>query len=179
MLILHSIKGLLKSVKNYSKSRLGMAFEEQVARSNAMYEQRGQALIIKAHTQVKVKSKNNEITSAKFGEKAPVDFIGVVNGLAVAFDAKSTQETTKFPYANIAQHQLEFMRKFQLQGGRAFLLVHFAKHFETYLLDFYTLTQQMQHSKYKYVPYTFFKENCKLVTCANLVECDWIAALEG
>lgn len=164
-------------MKNYAKANLGKAFEEQVERSNKMYERRGQALIIKAHTEVRVKRSGKELVGAKFGEKAPVDFIGIVNGVAVAFDAKSTQETTKFPHANIAQHQIEFMRKFQMQGGRAFLLVHFAKHFETYLLDFYTLTQQMKVSKYKYVPYEFFKMHCKLVQSENLAECDWLSAL--
>lgn len=166
-------------LKNRAKANLGRAFEEQVERSNKMYERRGQALIIKAHTEVRVKRSGKELVGAKFGEKAPVDFIGLANGVAVAFDAKSTQETTKFPHANVAQHQIEFMRKFQLQGGRAFLLVHFAKRFETYLLPFSTLAQQMEVSKYKYVPYEFFKEHCRLVKHADLVECDWIAAMEG
>lgn len=166
-------------MKNYSKANLGRAFEEQVERSNKMYARRGQALIIKAHTEVSVKRKGKELTGAAFGEKAPVDFIGLAQGVPVAFDAKSTSELTKLPYANIAQHQIQFMHDFEKQGGRSFLLVHFNKHHETYLITFEQLTTYIASSKYKYIPYDFFKQHCSLITCADLVECDWLSALGG
>lgn len=165
-------------MKNYSKANLGRAFEEQVERSNKLYERRGQALVIKAHTEVSVKRKGKELTGAKFGEKAPVDFIGLAKRIPVAFDAKSTNELTKLPYANIAQHQIQFMQDFEWQGGRAFLLVHFAKHYETYLITFEQLTTYIANSKFKYIAYDYFKNECKLVRHADLVECDWLSALE-
>lgn len=164
-------------MKNYAKANLGRAFEEQVERSNKMYERRGQAVLIKAHTEVQVKRSGKELTGAKFGEKAPVDFIGLVCGVAVAFDAKSTQEVTKFPLANIAMHQMDFMKRFKEQGGRAFLLVHFAKHFETYLLTIEQIIAFIDANKRKSIPYEYFKSNCKLVQHRELVECDWLNVL--
>lgn len=173
----HRMAESVRTMKNYNKSRLGMAFEEQVERSNAMYRRRGQALVVKLHTEVQVKTKKGAIVGGKFGEKSSVDFVGLANGVPVAFDAKSTNELLKLPYSNIAPHQIDFMNEFQLQGGKSFLLVHFNKHHKTYLITFEQLTKYMSLSKVKYIAYEYFKQHCKLVHAQNLVECDWLSAL--
>ena len=58
-----------------------------------------------------------------------MDYIGAVQGIPVCFDAKECHSAT-FPLANIHRHQINFMERFEKQGGVAFLILYFTK-FET------------------------------------------------
>ena len=64
--------------------------------------------------------------------------IGNIQGIPVCFDAKETSKKS-LPIANIHEHQVRFMDKFDMQGGVAFLLVHFKIFDEYYILDIKTL----------------------------------------
>lgn len=166
-------------MKNYSKANLGRAFEEQVERSNLMYRRRGLAVVEKLHTEVAVKRKGKELVEAQFISKAAVDFVGIANGTAVAFDAKSTKDASKFPLNNIAEHQLQFMRDFQQQGGISFLVIHVEKKFTTYLLTLEALEQFQRENTRKSIPFEYLAQHGTVIQCANLIECDWLSALEA
>jgi len=47
------------------------------------------------------------------------------NGKGIAFDAKQTGETTRFPLSNMKQHQVEFLRYWDIVGGEAYVFVQF------------------------------------------------------
>ena len=64
------------------------------------------------------------ITLAYFDQKSTVDYIGVVQGIPVCFDAKECA-VDLFTLQKIHPHQVQFMRDFDRQGGIAFFLIYF------------------------------------------------------
>ena len=114
----------------------GSAFEEMINITNQLYWQHGLAVIQKVPTPItpiEVSNRDRIITKAFFGEKSTVDFIGVVQGIAICFDAKETQ-SSNFPLRNIHAHQMAFMEAFIQQEGIAFLLIHFKAKDEMFFL---------------------------------------------
>lgn len=105
----------------------GSAFEEMINRTNEKYEEKGLALIQKIPTPItpiEIDQKSRHITLAYFDKKSTVDYIGAVQGIPVAFDAKESNTDT-FPLDNIHEHQVEFMLKFKEQKGIAFFLIYY------------------------------------------------------
>ena len=73
-------------------------------------------------TPVKIDKEHRHITLAYFDKISTVDYIGAVQGIPVCFDAKECSADT-FPLQNVHQHQMDFMGKFEQQGGISFLLI--------------------------------------------------------
>ncbi|MGI6069999.1 MAG: Holliday junction resolvase RecU [Blautia sp.] len=111
-----------------SRGLRGSTLEELVNRTNEQYKQKGLALIQKIPTPitpVKIDKEHRHITLGYFEQKSTVDYIGAVQGIPVCFDAKECNAKT-FPLANIHEHQVEFMKAFEKQGGVAFLLLFYS-----------------------------------------------------
>lgn len=105
----------------------GSGLEDLINRSNDRYRETGLALIQKIPTPItpmKIDKEKRHITLAYFEQKSTVDYIGVVQGYPVCFDAKECHADT-FPLQNIHEHQMEFMRQFEEQKGIAFLILYF------------------------------------------------------
>ena len=105
----------------------GSTLEDMINRTNERYREQGLALIQKVHTPItpiKLDKENRHITLAYFDQKSTVDYIGAVQGIPVCFDAKECHEKT-FPLQNVHEHQMAFMRDFENQGGKAFLIIHY------------------------------------------------------
>lgn len=122
-----------------SYANRGMSFEHLIEHANAQYRAKGWALVQKVATPWKIIRRGKQIVSAFPEKKSTVDFIGVANGKAIAFDAKSTRERTRFPLSNIEEHQMFFLEQFHNQGGHAFILVEYVKFNEVYLIPFLRL----------------------------------------
>ncbi|HHX59726.1 MAG TPA: Holliday junction resolvase RecU [Epulopiscium sp.] len=125
----------------------GSMLEELITLTNDLYREKGLALVQKIPTPIKptrIDQATRTITQAYFEQKSTVDFIGVVQGVPVCFDAKETT-LKSFPFSNIHLHQIEFMKDFTKQNGEAFLIVSFKEYDEMYLLPFEIL-------------YTYWKE---------------------
>ena len=75
-------------------------------------------------TPIEIDKTSRHITLAYFDQKSTVDYIGVVQGVPVCFDAKECTNDT-FPLANIHPHQVEFMTDFEKQKGVSFLIISF------------------------------------------------------
>jgi len=119
----------------------GGALEELVNMTNDVYRARGLALIQKLPTPITPVQMNREtgnIELAYFERKSTVDYIGVVQGVPVAFDAKETSRKN-LPMDNIHPHQIEFMQEFEQQRGLAFLIVRFSLTRQMFLLPFENL----------------------------------------
>ena len=132
-----------------SRGLRGSAFEEFLNRTNEKYLEQGLALIQKIPTPITpiaIDKVSRHITLAYFDQKSTVDYIGVVQGIPVCFDAKECHTDT-FPLANIHAHQVEFMEQFEKQGGIAFFLISYTKRDEFYYLTFSLLKQFWQRMK--------------------------------
>lgn len=106
-----------------SRGLRGSTLEDLINRTNEKYMENGLALIQKIPTPItpiNIDKENGQITLAYFDQKSTVDYIGAVQGIPVCFDAKECTKDT-FALQNIHEHQVEFMRLFEKQGGIAFL----------------------------------------------------------
>lgn len=124
----------------------------------------------------KVDSKTNKITAAFFERKSTVDFIGIAQGKFIAFDAKQTEDPNKLPLSNIHEHQYTKLRKYLLQGGISFILVHFQAHHETYILRHSDLSYWWEQGA-KSIPYHFFKDKCIKCGPGRNISIDFLKAL--
>lgn len=111
-----------------SRGLRGSTLEDLINRSNEQYAEKNLALIQKIPTPitpVRIDQQSRHITLAYFDQKSTVDYIGVVQGIPVCFDAKECSADT-FPLSNIHPHQVDFMNAFEQQGGIAFFLIFFS-----------------------------------------------------
>ena len=110
-----------------SRGLRGSTLEDLINRTNEKYLENGLALIQKIPTPitpVKIDKEKRHITLAYFEQKSTVDYIGVVQGIPICFDAKESATDT-FSLQNIHEHQVEFMGNFEKQGGIAFFLIYY------------------------------------------------------
>lgn len=121
-----------------SRGLRGSSLEEYINHTNEYYRKEHLALIQKIPTPitpVNIDKDSRHITLAYFDKKSTVDYIGVVQGIPVCFDAKECKTDT-FPLQNIHRHQLDFMRDFEEQDGISFFLIYFSTRDEYYYLTF-------------------------------------------
>ena len=132
-----------------SRGLRGSTLEDMINRTNEKYLESGLALIQKIPTPitpVKIDKENHHITLAYFDQKSTVDYIGAVQGIPVCFDAKECAVDT-FSLQNIHEHQVEFMRQFEKQGGVAFFIIFYSARNLFYYLPFETLFTFWQRAK--------------------------------
>lgn len=116
-----------------SRGLRGSTLEDLLNMTNEKYHEKNLALIQKIPTPItpiNIDKTSHHITLAYFEQKSTVDYIGVVQGIPVCFDAKECHTDT-FPIANIHEHQVEFMRDWEKQDGIAFILIYYT-HIEKY-----------------------------------------------
>ena len=102
-----------------SRGLRGSVLEDMINRTNEKYEEAGLALIQKVPTPItpiNIDKETRHITLAYFEQKSTVDYIGAVQGIPVCFDAKECAADT-FALANIHEHQVEFMQKFEAENA--------------------------------------------------------------
>ena len=124
-----------------SRGLRGSTLEDLINRTNEKYLQNNLALIQKIPTPItpiNIDKDSRHITLAYFDQKSTVDYIGVVQGVPVCFDAKECRTDT-FPLANIHEHQVRFMENFEKQDGVAFILISFTHRNAFYYLRFQEL----------------------------------------
>ncbi len=110
-----------------SRGLRGSTLEDLINRTNEKYLENGLALIQKIPTPItpiKIDKEKRHITLAYFEQKSTVDYIGVVQGIPICFDAKECATDT-FSLQNIHEHQVVFMENFEKQGGIAFFLIYY------------------------------------------------------
>lgn len=110
-----------------SRGLRGSFLEELLNLTIEKYHHQHLALIQKVPTPItpmKIDKESGHITLAYFEQKSTVDYIGVVQGIPICFDAKECQKDS-FPLANVHEHQYLFMKDFEEQDGIAFLVIYF------------------------------------------------------
>ena len=121
-----------------SRGLRGSTLEDLVNLSIDQYRKAGLGLVQKIPTPIKpleIDKTTRHITLAYFDQKSTVDYIGVVQGIPVCFDAKECMSDT-FPMANIHEHQMAFMGDFERQEGVAFILLYMEHRDELYYIPF-------------------------------------------
>ena len=163
----------------------GDVFEEIINMSNKMYQRKGIALVQKIPTPMKPIRRGNQIISAYYEEKSTLDYIGVYEGVPIAFDAKETKEENRFPLNNIQNHQIEFMGNWYKHGGRAFLLVNFTKLDVAYRLDWITLSWYWKQYKenrgkrgFGSISFNEFECNCKKIRSRDGIMLDYLEGMK-
>lgn len=150
-----------------SRGLRGSTFEELINYTNELYLKKQLGVIQKIPTPIKpiqIDSKARTITLAYFEQKSTVDYIGVIQGISICFDAKETSKKS-LPIQNIHEHQIHFMREFSNQKGVSFLLVYFSGMDEYYLLPFEVLNRywmEGQKGGRKSIPYDAFQQRYRI-----------------
>jgi len=131
-----------------SRGLRGSDLEDLIHVTIEYYRNQGLARIDKIATPIKVVDIDGQgtITKAFFEKKSTVDFMGIIQGIGVAFDAKETN-LKSLPLSNIHEHQLEFMEDITKQSGLAFIIIHFKFCDEFYLLPYETIIQCVRASQ--------------------------------
>lgn len=132
-----------------SRGLRGSTFEELINATNDLYREKGLGLVQKIPTPitpVSFDTATKQITKAYFEKDSTVDYIGVVQGVPVCFDAKESMSDT-FALQNIHEHQFRFMEEFEKQGGVSFLLVMFTKRNDFYYMPFRELAGYVERVK--------------------------------
>lgn len=139
----------------WSKSgHRGDVLEELLLYTNQYYHQLGLCRVDKISTPVKVVEISNTgmVTKGFFEKKSTVDFIGIVQGVFIAFDAKETN-LKSLPLSNIHEHQIEYMKDVDKQGGLAFIIVHFKFNDTYYLVPYETINEYFIKKERRSIPY--------------------------
>ena len=126
----------------------GSALEEMLNLSIEQYRNKNLALIQKIPTPitpVNIDKNSRHITLAYFEKQSTVDYIGVIQGIPVCFDAKECAVDT-FPMSNIHEHQIRFMEDFEAQDGIAFLIINYTHKNTTVYLPFKKLMEFYKRS---------------------------------
>lgn len=121
-----------------SRGLRGSTLEDLINRTNEKYLENGLCLVQKIPTPItpiSIDKNTRHITLAYFDQKSTVDYIGAVQGIPIAFDAKECSKDT-FVLANIHPHQVTFMENFEKQGGIAFFIINYTDRDELYYLRF-------------------------------------------
>ncbi|MBQ7916447.1 MAG: Holliday junction resolvase RecU [Firmicutes bacterium] len=166
-----------------SRGLRGSVLEEMVNISNESYRKKGIALIQKIPTPIKpveFDSARRTISLAYFEQRSTVDYIGVMQGIPLCFDAKETAQKN-LPVANIHPHQVDFMREFNRQQGLAFLLVHFSMDDAYYLLPFEVLNTYFdeagEHKGVKTIPREIFEERFRIQQHVGGIQLHYLKAV--
>lgn len=121
-----------------SRGLRGSTLEDMLNHSNEVYREKKLALIQKIPTPItpiSIDKQSRHITLAYFDQKSTVDYIGTVQGIPVCFDAKECAVKT-FPLQNIHEHQVQFMKEFEEQGGISFIILSYTSFDEVYYIPF-------------------------------------------
>ena len=129
-----------------SRGLRGSTLEDLINFTNENYRDKGLALVQKIPTPIKpikIDKESSQITLAYFEKDSTVDYIGVVQGVPVSFDAKECTTDT-FSMQNIHEHQYQFMKEFEQQQGVSFLIIFFTTRNELYYMPFRELKRYVE-----------------------------------
>lgn len=148
----------------------GLKFEEEIQKKCDELKEQGIALISKVPTDWKVlrkfnpRTKKTEIyTAFPVSESKFVDFVGVINGNALSIEAKETKNKTSFPFKNIKQTQIDFLKKWVKLGGLGFYMVRFIEHEQVFLVPSDIMHDCIDNIGRQSAPYDWFLNNDKII----------------
>ncbi len=133
-----------------SRGLRGSTLEDLINHTNELYREKGLGLVQKIPTPitpVKIDKEKGNISLAYFEKDSTVDYIGVIQGVPICFDAKECAVDT-FSLRNIHEHQINFMEAFEKQQGISFLIIMFTAKNEFYYMRFKELKAYLQRASH-------------------------------
>lgn len=124
-----------------SASNRGMDLEAAINQTNQYYIDNDIAFIYKKPIPIQVvkvdyeKRSTAKISEAYYKIPSTTDYNGIYQGRYIDFEAKETKSSTSFPMKNIHEHQVMHLKNIQKHGGIGFIIVHFSRLDQTFLLD--------------------------------------------
>lgn len=167
--------------KPSTNANRGKYLEEWVEQANQTYNARKQAIITKIPTPWKVQrnfkpyTKQYEISYAYPEKKSTVDFGGTASNKSIWFDVKVTKHASNFPLRNIHEHQIEYLRQVDEQGGKAFILVHSEHLQRTWLLWIKDLLHFISTETRKSLTFQWLDEHCSVVSSNTGIILDYLS----
>lgn len=162
--------------KSKAHANRGKVLEKYINMSNEYYRVHNLADVYQQHAEVKVgRGNDGQIEGATFSGQSGLDYIGVTNGLAITFDAKQTSADA-LPMSNIKPHQYRSMLRFERNGGTSFLIVHFKKHGETFVVPCEHV--EVHYHSRKSLKIGYAREHCISVSAGRNLTLDYLAAIE-
>ncbi len=165
--------------QGYKAQRSGAIFESEIEAANRYYQMHRKGVIAKIPTGTKMTGKVAGQPVWTPSEKTGCDYLGVYHGTAVAIEAKSTGEGTRFPLYSHGQkpmdkpHQLEFLNHFNESGGRAFVLIHFKKTKTVYRLtigEYEKLKERAENVGKKSIPIGWFEQTTEVTRTGYVLD---------
>lgn len=117
--------------------------------ANIQYRRLGIAVIHKVPSKwIPIRDNGGKIVTAKIEERAAVDFIGRYMNIPIAFDAKSVLKDTRWYLRNVKQHQFDFLRDWESDISKSYILLGFWKTEDFFFLPFsYFLKKHNNYTK--------------------------------
>lgn len=159
----------------------GVRFEDMINRANEYYVSHGIAAIHKKPTPIQVVSVNYpkrsaaRITEAYYKTPSTTDYNGVYKGIHLDFEAKETENKTRFPLQNIMKHQHDHLRQVQQCGGFSFLLIYFSKLNRVFLLQYSRITNEILQQNF--LSLSFLEEVAVEIEHSNQLYLDYLSAV--
>lgn len=164
-----------------SRGLRGSTLEELINLTNQFYREKKLALVQKIPTPIKpikIDQESRHITLAYFDQKSTVDYIGVVQGFPICFDAKECG-SDRFSLKNIHSHQMEFMKEFEEQGGISFFLIYFTNSQLFYYLRYEEALEYFERAKNGHGNY-FKQEEINqeyVISCKNQIHIHYLECI--
>ena len=142
----------------------GTELEKAVIEVNLRYRKEKAALILKKETPIIVTSRG------AIPMQSTVDFDGLMaGGKFIAFDAKETEQLSRFPLKNIKSHQTAYLKFVESLGGIAFFLIHFKKINKLFRVPV-SLIVSYSNQNEKSIPLKILEDNSKTVIIEDYLE---------
>ncbi|MHA6251132.1 Holliday junction resolvase RecU [Oceanobacillus sp. CAU 1775] len=168
-------------------SNRGMTLEEDINVTNEFYLETNRAVIHKKPTPIQVvnvhypKRTAAVITEAYYKQASTTDYNGLYRGKYIDFEAKETKNKTRFPLANIHEHQIIHMDRIVNQGGISFMLIRFSAFDETFFFEAKKLLplwhDQLKGGR-KSIPYEEIKAESYLLPIKYQARVDYLEVID-
>ena len=152
-----------------STANRGLKFEEEIQKRCDYLRKEGIALISKVPTDWKVlrkyspiKKKSEIYQAFPVAESKFVDFVGLIGGRAIGIEAKETLSKTSFPFNNIKDTQIEFLKEWVELGGLGYYMVRFKTNEKVFLVPSEVMHECMDTIGRKSAPYQWFIDNTEI-----------------
>ncbi|QQE80910.1 Holliday junction resolvase RecU [Alicyclobacillus sp. SO9] len=165
-----------------SQGNRGMSLELLINHSNQIYYERGQAVVNKRPTPVKiVKTKGTRILSAYLESPSTVDYEGTYQGHSLQFEAKSTKQLNRFPMDNVHLHQINHLRARRLSGAITFAVIEFAKRNTVFYVPGELIERAWdaaENGGKKSIPFDDLSRECLTIGSKSGIPLDYLAAVD-
>lgn len=162
----------------------GESLEDDLNASNLYYRETNRALVYKKPTPIQVvrvdypRRGKAKIIEAYYRTPSTTDYNGLYKGYYIDFEAKQTQNRTRFPKYLVQKHQIDHLRKVREQGGIGFFIVRFTRLGRTYLVDAGDLIAAHSQIAAESIPLSWFEDCGTLLKEGLYPRIDYLQAVD-